>query len=272
MFKFKKIVSLFLAFALTIGSVSISSFAAAADSPNTAEKLSARSANDVADGIIETLVDDGATIKANTVIEVVPIDGGQHKALGVVNLVGNDTIEKSIFIDHTEGENGEWYVDSTRANVVSLGSKTYEADRTLSTITVHVTVKQRLFSANFTCYQPYSVSFSYSNPDNKSVSLVEVELKTVGFLYTTKDNTFVPNPDYPNNPTAANSKPYDFTLLKSVNNPRAGTTYTTQNAFLSNKGWMMEMVSGGLEGYLGQIAYIYAEIDGTIENHTFTIV
>jgi len=211
-------------------------------------------------GILNVLSENGASIEEDTIVEVIPINDSEDKAICVTNIV-EDEVEKDIFISYVEDENNNMVVDNSVANVLAQGPD-YDMEASFPPLSwngdyiVHATATAALYSDGFwTYYKPYKCSFYYENLAGVSVSRIQVQYIADGFLYS-----------YPGFEDLDLDE-YEHVVTVNKTNPVAGTTYSNTNYFASNR--VLWTTSGS--PMVGHFLTFYNYVNGELDTYTVTL-
>ncbi len=208
-------------------------------------------------GLLNVLSENGAPIEADTVIEVIPLNDSEDKAICVTNIV-EDEIEKDIFISYVEDENNNMVVDNSMANILAQGPD-YDMEALYPPLSwngdyiVHATATAALYSDGFwPYYKPYKCSFYYENMANVSISQIKVEYIADGFLFS-----------YPGFEDLDLDE-YVHVVTVNKYNPVEGTIYSNTNYFASNR--VLMTTSGS--PFVGHCVTFYNYVNGKLDTYT----
>lgn len=254
MYKYRRFIALSLVICMSLGFSAFASALSYEANPEIPSEINvadftlksaivSKDISEVPDEVLVVLEDEGALIMDNTLIEVLPVNEGEDKAICVTNLVGT-TVVRNFFVAHEEDTFGKMVVNNAIAEAVitPTGQWDYDWDKTYSQgVTVKGTVYENQYVAATTCVQPFQSYFSYSKTTSYTVSSLMVDFESIGHLYTASNHTFVPHPNYPAGSAAANSELYHFHISSTKTNPTQNQRYVATNRNLITNGWVIDM-------------------------------
>lgn len=185
--------------------------------------------SDVPDSILSVLAENGAKIKDDSLIKVLPVENSEDTAICVTNFDGI-TIEQNVFMAYKEDSSGKMVVDNSMAKALAQGSDhnmpgSYPPISWDGSYIVNATATAAKYIDYdndpygwMPFYKPYKCSFNYTNYDNVNVNSIEVRYITEGVKYSYPGFSYM-------------GDTYGHTVTASKTNPSEGTTYTGYNYF-----------------------------------------